>query len=266
MNHPGRPGSGTVANTYGIDPARRLVQIQVRKNVSTDEAVRFYTRVFSERTISPDSPSSSTGGGSADRHQQGPSAPSSISFARTRRRRAPAGWRSSRTRTPTKRLARGGNARRSLHVGRAARLRRPRGSRAVGLSRGRRASARRIEGSSSSDIFVGPERDHHELVDRARRAAGFLLRRCLYPHDVPLGSSLQFPRRRFENAREPRHGSYRNVSMLATESEHAGLIGALSPAESQVYGRSRRTAWLRRPGRGWSAPCVLVLRPAGQTV
>jgi hypothetical protein len=94
------------------------------------------TRASSPRgTISPGSPSSSTVGGSANRRQQGPSAPSSIpAHAREGDGRLPDGDRHGRGR-PTKRLARGGNARRSLHVGRAARLRRPRGCRAVGLSR-----------------------------------------------------------------------------------------------------------------------------------
>ena len=53
MNHPADPGQAPFANTYCIDPARRLVQIQVRKNVSTDEAVRLYARVFSERDYQP---------------------------------------------------------------------------------------------------------------------------------------------------------------------------------------------------------------------
>ena len=49
MNHPPDRGQAPVENTYRIDPSRRLVQIQVRKNVSPDEAVRLYARVFSER-------------------------------------------------------------------------------------------------------------------------------------------------------------------------------------------------------------------------
>lgn len=53
MNQPADPGQAPFANTYCIDPARRLVQIQVRKNVSTDEAVRLYARVFSERDYQP---------------------------------------------------------------------------------------------------------------------------------------------------------------------------------------------------------------------
>jgi hypothetical protein len=49
VNHPPDPGQAPVENTYRIDPSRRLVQIQVRKNVSPGEAVRLYARVFSER-------------------------------------------------------------------------------------------------------------------------------------------------------------------------------------------------------------------------
>jgi hypothetical protein len=49
VNRPDEPGQGPVQNTYLIDSSRRLVHIQVRKNVSPDEVVRFYDRVFSER-------------------------------------------------------------------------------------------------------------------------------------------------------------------------------------------------------------------------
>lgn len=49
MSHSADPSQAPVENTYLIDPSRRLIQIQVRKNVSPDEAVRFYARVFSER-------------------------------------------------------------------------------------------------------------------------------------------------------------------------------------------------------------------------
>ena len=103
-----RPGSGTVRE-HLLHRSGRDVWSRYRcERMSRRTRPSGCTRASSPRgTISPGSPSSSTGGDSASRRQQGPSAPSSISCARTRRRRAPAGWRSSRTRTPHEALGAG---------------------------------------------------------------------------------------------------------------------------------------------------------------
>jgi hypothetical protein len=53
VNRPDEPGQGPAQNTYLIDPSRRLVQIHIRKNVSPEEAVQFYGRIFSAVDYQP---------------------------------------------------------------------------------------------------------------------------------------------------------------------------------------------------------------------
>jgi hypothetical protein len=53
VNRPDEPGQGPAQNTYLIDPLRRLVHIHVRKNVTPEEVVQFYGRVFSSADYQP---------------------------------------------------------------------------------------------------------------------------------------------------------------------------------------------------------------------
>jgi hypothetical protein len=53
VNRPDDANQEARAISYVIDSARRLVHIQVRKNVTPEEVVQFYGRVFSAREYCP---------------------------------------------------------------------------------------------------------------------------------------------------------------------------------------------------------------------